>query len=68
MPILGKVEVNLFTISNMSILRQYIAPLLIVLVFVFALVAVTIRAFLPGDLLEPAPVVETIVMPSRSLI
>jgi len=45
----------------MAFFRQYIAPFLIVLVFVVALVAVTIRAFLPTDLLEPAPIVEMLV-------
>ncbi|MDJ0508215.1 MAG: hypothetical protein QNJ64_03000 [Crocosphaera sp.] len=40
----------------MAFFRQYIAPLLIVLIFVIALVAVTARAFLPSDLSAPAPV------------
>ncbi len=39
----------------MAFLRQYIAPLLIVLVFLVALVAVSARTFLPGDLQAPAP-------------
>lgn len=42
----------------MAIFRQYIAPLLIVLVFLFSLVAVSARAFLPGDMAAPAPVEE----------
>jgi hypothetical protein len=42
----------------MSILRQYIAPLLAVLVFLFALVAVSARIFLPSDMAAPAPVEE----------
>ncbi|MCT7950171.1 hypothetical protein NG798_10270 [Ancylothrix sp. C2] len=42
----------------MAIFRQYIAPLLIVLVFVFALVAVGIRSFLPADMAAPAPIEE----------
>jgi hypothetical protein len=40
----------------MAIFRQYIAPLLIVLVFLFALVAVGIRSFLPADMAAPAPI------------
>ncbi len=42
----------------MAIFRQYIAPLLIVLVFVFALVAVAARSFLPADMAAPAPLEE----------
>ena len=40
----------------MSIFRQYIAPLLVVLIFVFALVAVSARIFLPSDMAAPAPI------------
>ena len=40
----------------MAFFRQYIAPLLIVLMFLVALVAVTARAFLPSDLSAPAPI------------
>ncbi|MDX1977170.1 MAG: hypothetical protein SFT94_05810 [Pseudanabaenaceae cyanobacterium bins.68] len=40
----------------MAFFREYIAPLLIVLVFVFALVVMSSRAFLPNDLAVPAPV------------
>ena len=42
----------------MAIFRQYIAPLLAVLVFVFALVAVSARIFLPSDMAAPAPIEE----------
>lgn len=42
----------------MAIFRQYIAPLLIVLVFLVALVAVSSRIFLPSDMAAPAPVEE----------
>ncbi|MEH2180009.1 hypothetical protein [Nostoc sp.] len=42
----------------MAIFRQYIAPLLVVLVFVFALVAVSARIFLPSDMAAPAPTQE----------
>ena len=40
----------------MSIFRQYIAPLLVVLIFVFALVAASARIFLPSDMAAPAPI------------
>lgn len=46
------------TLKTMQIFRQYIAPLLIVLVFLVALVAVGARSFLPGDMAAPAPVEE----------
>ncbi len=39
----------------MAIFRQYIAPLLIVLVFLVALLAVTSRIFLVEDMAAPAP-------------
>ncbi|MBH8572188.1 hypothetical protein I8752_03885 [Nostocaceae cyanobacterium CENA369] len=42
----------------MAIFRQYIAPLLVVLVFLFALVAVSARIFLPSDMAAPAPIEE----------
>jgi hypothetical protein len=42
----------------MTIFRQYIAPLLVVLVFIFALVAVSARIFLPADMAAPAPIEE----------
>lgn len=40
----------------MAIFRQYIAPLLVVLVFFIALVAVSARIFLPTDMAAPAPI------------
>ncbi|MDX2213320.1 MAG: hypothetical protein SFY66_08530 [Oculatellaceae cyanobacterium bins.114] len=42
----------------MAIFRQYIAPLLVVLVFLLALVAVSARIFLPADMAAPAPIEE----------
>jgi hypothetical protein len=42
----------------MSIFRQYIAPLLIVVVFLVALLAVSSRIFLADDMAAPAPVDE----------
>jgi len=40
----------------MAFFRQYIAPLLVVLVFLVALVAVSARIFLPTDMAAPAPI------------
>lgn len=42
----------------MSFLREYIAPLLIVLVFLISLLAVSARIFLPTDMAAPAPIEE----------
>ncbi|MFE1747535.1 hypothetical protein [Coleofasciculus sp. H7-2] len=42
----------------MTILRQYIAPLIAVLIFFVALVAVSARIFLPSDMAAPAPIEE----------
>lgn len=40
----------------MSFFRSYIAPLLIVLIFAIAMLAVSARIFLPSDLAAPAPI------------
>lgn len=48
----------LTTASAMLFFRQNIAPLLVVLVFVVALIAVSARIFLPGDMAAPAPIEE----------
>jgi hypothetical protein len=40
----------------MAFFRQVIAPALIVLVFLVALVAVSARIFLPTDMAAPAPI------------
>ncbi len=42
----------------MAIFRQYIAPFIVVLIFLTALVAVSARIFLPSDMAAPAPVEE----------
>ncbi|MEO1762454.1 MAG: hypothetical protein AAFR83_10860 [Cyanobacteria bacterium J06629_18] len=42
----------------MAILRQFIAPLIAVLIFSLALVAVSARIFLPSDMAAPAPIEE----------
>ncbi|NJL84990.1 MAG: hypothetical protein HC886_01830 [Leptolyngbyaceae cyanobacterium SM1_1_3] len=40
----------------MAFFRSYIAPFLIVLVFLIALVAVSARIVLPSDMMAPAPI------------
>ncbi|MEO1402234.1 MAG: hypothetical protein AAFV72_13465 [Cyanobacteria bacterium J06635_1] len=40
----------------MAFLRSYVAPLLILLVFLVAMVAVSARIFLPSDMMAPAPI------------
>ena len=40
----------------MSFFRQYIAPFIVVVIFLLALVAVSARIFLPSDMSAPAPV------------
>ena len=52
--------------NAMSFFRAYIAPLLIVLTFLFAMVAVSARIFLPGDMLAPAPIEEPVSQVERS--
>ena len=37
-------------------LKQFVIPALILLVFLFTLVVVSIRSFLPGDMAQPAPI------------
>lgn len=40
----------------MSIIRSYVVPFLILLVFLFAMLAVSARIWLPSDMLAPAPI------------
>jgi hypothetical protein len=40
----------------MAIIRQYIAPLLAVIIFMIALIATSARIFLPADMAAPAPI------------
>ena len=40
----------------MNFFRQYIAPLVVVTIFLLALLAVSVRIFLPSDMAAPAPV------------
>jgi hypothetical protein len=40
----------------MAFFRQNVAPFLIVLIFVFAFMVMASRAFLPSDMMQPAPI------------
>lgn len=40
----------------MAFFRQYIAPLFILVIFLVALLAVSVRIFLPADMAQPAPI------------
>lgn len=42
----------------MTFFRQYIIPVIVLLGFLVALVAVSARIFLPSDMAEPAPIEE----------
>jgi hypothetical protein len=50
----------------MAIIRQYIVPLLVVLTFFLALIAVSARIFLPSDMAAPAPVEEVNPQPKNA--
>jgi hypothetical protein len=52
----------------MNFLRQNVAPFLILLVFLFALVAVSARIFLPTDMSGPAPLTGTVLIQSLTNI
>lgn len=39
-----------------SFIQQYVVPALILVVFLFTLVVVSARSFIPGDMAQPAPV------------
>lgn len=66
MMILTSCKIETVTIINMAIFRQYIAPLLVVLVFLLALVAVSARIFLPSDMAAPAPIEEVSPQPKQA--
>ncbi|OCQ91124.1 hypothetical protein BCD67_22140 [Oscillatoriales cyanobacterium USR001] len=44
----------------MTFIRQYVAPLIAVIIFLVALAAVSARIFLPDDMAAPAPIEEVI--------
>ena len=43
----------------MAIIRQYIVPLVVLLMFLVTLFIVSVRIFLPEDLAAPAPIENT---------
>lgn len=43
----------------MSFLREYVVPFVVILIFLIALFAVSIRIFLPSDMAAPAPISQT---------
>lgn len=49
----------------MAFFRQYVAPFLIVLVFLVALAATSARIFLPSDMMAPAPLEEQVLPESE---
>ncbi len=51
-----RLDYCLWKILLMSFFRQYVAPFIVLLIFLFALFAVSIRIFLPSDMAAPAPV------------
>jgi hypothetical protein len=54
----GTIEPHLHPRLTMAFFRQYIAPLIVVFVFLLALVAASARIFLPSDMAAPAPIEE----------
>ena len=53
---LHKASIYSVFIGLMAIFRQYIAPLIVVLIFFISLAAVSARIFLPQDMAAPAPI------------
>lgn len=49
----------------MAFFRQYIAPLIVVLIFGLALIATSARIFLPNEMAAPAPIEE--IAPTNSV-
>ncbi|MES1022367.1 hypothetical protein ABN584_05630 [Gloeocapsa sp. BRSZ] len=50
----------------MKILREYVAPVLAVIGFLIALIAVSARIFLPSDMAAPAPIEEPTAIPKQA--
>lgn len=48
--------VVIYIATTVPFFRQYIAPFIIFAIFLFTLVLVSSRAFLPNDMVAPAPV------------
>jgi hypothetical protein len=49
-------EIVIYTPNAVPFFRQYIAPIIIFAIFLFTLVLVSSRAFLPSDMVAPAPI------------
>jgi hypothetical protein len=54
--------------SIVTFFRQNIAPLMIVMVFLFALVAMSARIFLPTDMSGPAPLTGSLLIQSLLML
>lgn len=52
----------------MSIIRSYIIPFLILIVFLVAMLAVSARIWLPSDMMAPAPVGDELAMATKVLL
>jgi hypothetical protein len=52
----------------MTFFRQNIAPLIVVLVFLFALVTMSARIFLPTDMSGPAPLTGSLLIQSLLML
>ena len=53
----------------MSIIRSYVIPFLILIVFLIAMLAVSARIWLPSDMLAPAPIDgDELAMMSKTLL
>ncbi len=53
----------------MSIIRSYVIPFLILIVFLIAMLAVSARIWLPSDMLAPAPIdSDELAMMSKALL
>lgn len=46
----------IYIATTVPFFRQYVAPFIIFAIFLFTLVLVSSRAFLPNDMVAPAPV------------
>jgi hypothetical protein len=52
----------------MTFIRQNVGPFIILLIFLFALVAVSARIFLPTDMSGPAPVTGAVLIQSLLML
>jgi hypothetical protein len=59
---------RLYVDNPMTFFRQNIAPLIVVLVFLFALVTMSARIFLPTDMSGPAPLTGSVFVSSLLML